>query len=496
VDEPRAAIDAVSARATKALVAAAAALLAVSAIRVVVSWSHGSYLSYAEGTWCALALDVARGEWYRPASGPDGYGGTRYWPLVFGLHGLLLRVWPDPIASGLLLSAASFVAALVALFFLVRRLGGSRGHAALALLIFAGSHTAQYGLLAIRGDLLPLALLLGGAALSRSRPTGAAVLCALAVLGKPTSAYVIAVVGTWYLLDGRRRAFASFVGTAAASVLAGLVALHWASDGRALPLLFSAATAGAAADGLWQAPLAALRSLRLVPETVLSAAAAGVALFDQVALRARALGPAGVAGDNRLRAGILLSAAAAAIVAIFATPGVWLNHFVDLQAAAALVIALALPQSARGRRAVWAGVATLLVVSGIAMTGARAFNTDRTDRMRSYRAVLHWLIDHPGDILSEQPMIPVLAGRHVYMIDGFITRRSVVADPSLAEQIVHDLDRRRFAAVVLDRDLTAAVEDELIRTSDFGPAAIRALLQHYELDEVIGGRSLLRPRRP
>ena len=91
-------------------------LAAIVAARAWVAWSHGTYLSYAEGTWSALAQDAARGEWYRPISAPTGYGGTRYWPLVFGVHAQLLRVWPDVLATGFLMSVIGFAAALAACF--------------------------------------------------------------------------------------------------------------------------------------------------------------------------------------------------------------------------------------------------------------------------------------------------------------------------------------------------------------------------------------------
>src|SRR5213592_5141199 len=63
----------------------------------------------ASGVWTALAQDLARGIFYRPTADAYGFGGTRYMPLFFVLHGTLIRLSLDPIFAGLLLTVASIV---------------------------------------------------------------------------------------------------------------------------------------------------------------------------------------------------------------------------------------------------------------------------------------------------------------------------------------------------------------------------------------------------
>src|SRR5439155_54410 len=61
------------------------------------------------GVWTALAQDFANGILYRPTADAYGFGGTRYMPLFFVLHGTLIRLSVDPIVAGLLLTIASIV---------------------------------------------------------------------------------------------------------------------------------------------------------------------------------------------------------------------------------------------------------------------------------------------------------------------------------------------------------------------------------------------------
>src|SRR5690349_3712070 len=63
--------------------AAALALLAVEPQRII----QGGYLNHVSGVWATLADDVAHGVVYRPLVSDLGYGGTRYFPLYFTLHG-------------------------------------------------------------------------------------------------------------------------------------------------------------------------------------------------------------------------------------------------------------------------------------------------------------------------------------------------------------------------------------------------------------------------
>ena len=63
-------------------------------------WPGSIFDGLTSSVWTGLAWDFAHGEFYRPLLGPWGYGGTRYMPLFFVAHGLLIRAHIDPVYAG------------------------------------------------------------------------------------------------------------------------------------------------------------------------------------------------------------------------------------------------------------------------------------------------------------------------------------------------------------------------------------------------------------
>src|SRR5258708_2023597 len=102
-----------------------------AAVRLMLWYWPGSlFLRSKSDIWTALAWNAAHGEFYRPLLGPHGYGGTRYMPLLFLMHGGLIRLGFDPIRSGMVLMQLSVAAAAGVLFAALRRAGARTALAA------------------------------------------------------------------------------------------------------------------------------------------------------------------------------------------------------------------------------------------------------------------------------------------------------------------------------------------------------------------------------
>src|SRR5438445_11881989 len=96
----------------------------VSSVALILWYWPGSLpQDNASGVWTALAQDFARGIFYRPTADAYGFGGTRYMPLFFVLHGTLIRFSLDPVVAGLVLTVASIVLFDLALLCCSRALG-------------------------------------------------------------------------------------------------------------------------------------------------------------------------------------------------------------------------------------------------------------------------------------------------------------------------------------------------------------------------------------
>src|SRR5437762_13098724 len=78
----------------------------------------------SSGVWAALAQDFAKGVFYRPTYSAFGFGGTRYMPLFFVVHGVLIRLAFDPVTAGGVLTVLGSAVFGAALFFALPGLGG------------------------------------------------------------------------------------------------------------------------------------------------------------------------------------------------------------------------------------------------------------------------------------------------------------------------------------------------------------------------------------
>src|SRR3989454_12660978 len=76
----------------------------------------------ASGVWTALSQDFAKGVFYRPTVSEFGFGGTRYMPLFFVLHGALIRLALDPVTAGIVLTVLTMLLCDVGLWLVLREL--------------------------------------------------------------------------------------------------------------------------------------------------------------------------------------------------------------------------------------------------------------------------------------------------------------------------------------------------------------------------------------
>ena len=74
-----------------------------------------------------MAADLKGGVFYRPLFDSVGYGGTRYFPLYFCLHALLLKLGMPVLLSAYLLSTAAIIGLMLGTFRLLRESGWNHG---------------------------------------------------------------------------------------------------------------------------------------------------------------------------------------------------------------------------------------------------------------------------------------------------------------------------------------------------------------------------------
>jgi hypothetical protein len=461
-------------------------LLAVLVVGVIQSIQHvatayrdGAYLDHVAGAWTTLAFDLAHGIFYRPILGPIGYGGTRFMPLYFSAHALLISLGLSPVAAGYVLSALSALLLLAAVFFVVRALGGTARNAVVTGAIIAVIPEFQRALVTVRGDILAGALSVCGLFLASSRPTkgprfwAMIVLFALAFACKLTSGFALVAVVAWYLISGERKHGLQLLGMGLLSFAAVVGIAEAASDGRMLSIFAACAGANMTVSRFAGGPIELLRTASLYDFGTLALVTAAFAISCAL--------------PRRLTSVYFLTALLATMV-IFASPGTDYNHLLDLEVAAVLAIVSALHEfSPEAQRAAgWFFAAVVLMMSATLYSLQR--QTLNVDREFAARVIS----ETKGIAVAENSLWPVSAGVAPVVADPFMLRVVSERDPRISAPLAALLRARQVPVVLLMFNL-----EEYrwwYERTHFGPAVYNALHENYALTESRPGVFVYRPK--
>src|SRR5881397_328013 len=395
----------------------------------------------SSGVWTALAQDFAKGRVYRPTVSAFGFGGTRYMPLFFVLHGALIRLAFDPVTAGIVLTVLTMLLCDVGLWLVLCELGVDWTVALPLALLPHAAVSFQLLSLQVKGDFLAAALTLWGMwcglRYARHRATPWLVACALALLGafltKFTALAGAALVCGWLWSRRDRRAALALGGMLALLAGASLAGIYWASDERVLPAFRAAAAGGMHPAYALGAPLWLL--LVAVQDPVFLIVVAAAAVYAIGAMRARVWS---------LPVAYFLLTAAMTVV-IFTSPGADTNHFLDLLAASVLVLGARLALAVPLVLAVLSAVTWLPGMISIRSLIEKGGKPER----RAVAALAARLGPEAHDLLSENPILPVLLGERPRVLDPFTLRLVARQQPAAGADFNARLAHREFGAVVL-----------------------------------------------
>jgi hypothetical protein len=473
----------------------------IGASLVIHAWhavSTGLYVDFVTGVWLALANDLVHGVFYRDLVGPDGYGGTRYFPLFFVAISALMRLGLSPLASGFIVSAVAATLLVAGLRRLLLRVGLPPAVATAGAIFVFAPRFAQQGLLAIRSDILAAALVVWGLDFSlatsvQKRPSMrtlavAAACFTLAFATKVTSLYAPAAVVLALLWMARPGAAIQLGSIAAAGVTATVAIVAVASSGRAIESWRAVGFAGAGmADWLRGVPYTFVTQVvgpSRVFTTVLLAASAGWLIM------VRARGPKMLV--------VLFPVTIIATTVVLASPGTsYTNQLFDAFAVSLVVIGWFVAQYP-GIRSL--AVATLLLLSVVA--ARQSLRPVMTEDLRRHAveishertALVRELAAVPGPVLSEAPEVLALGGSRPYLLDPFMLRVLSIHRPELLRQLDRDLEARRFSRVILLLDPDGRHGRGWYANVDFGQPVMSRILANYEFAEVKAGLRVYRPK--
>jgi hypothetical protein len=456
------------------------------------------YVDFVTGVWLTLANDLVHGVFYRDLVGPDGYGGTRYFPLHFTLIAALMRLGLSPLAAGFLVSGVAAALLVAGIRRLLLRFGLPPEVAAAGAVFVFAPRFAQQGLLALRSDILAAALVVWGldfslASSDQERPgtrtfAAAAACFTLAFATKVTSLYAPAGMVVALFWMARPGAAIRLGGMVSAGVTATVALAAAASSGRAVESWRAVAFAGAGMAE-W---------LRSVPETFVTQVVGPSRVFTSVLLAASAAWLLMVRARGPKMLVALFPVTIIATTVVLASPGTsYTNQLFDAFAVSLVVIAWWLAQYP-GIRPLAMGV--LLALSLVA--ARQSLRPVMTEELRlrgvelsgERAALVRDLAAAPGPVLSEAPELLALAGARPYLLDPFMLRVLSIHRPELLGQLHRDLDTRRFSRVILMFDPDGRRGRGWYANVDFGEPVMSRILANYEFAEVRAGFRVYRPR--
>ena len=433
-----------------ALVAAAALALAYVA-RLPAAWESGNALNHVSGVWLTLADDLARGTLYRPLHARRRrYGGTRYFPLAFALEAGLVRDGRPAPRRGVRgsrsrrgSSSSLGVAALL------RALGAARGDAAASAAARASpgspgsTPSPRRAATSSRSALSALALARRARARAGRRPRRRRARSCLAFAAKPTALTAAAAAAVLSSPSaGERAPRAPSPPSSPAARLAVVAATDALSSGRFLALARPRPRRRARAS----TPSCPRRSaspselaLGDPAGLVLAGAAAAVARRARSAALARAVRDGDA--DPRLLPALWVVASWAGALVVLRDAG----HRREPPRRARGRLGRAPRRRRPPRRA--DGASPRAVAPAAAAAGRRRSRsrsgapTVASSRLAELRAVVRAL-PPGGPVLSEDPLVPLLAGESPVLLDPFAMRLAAGARPRARARP----SRRRFGA--------------------------------------------------
>jgi hypothetical protein len=460
-----------------------------------VSVASGAYLNLGSGVWLALARDTHDGIFYRPLWNGAEYGGTRYFPMLFVLTAGLMRAGIPAIPAGVTVSMIGLAAMAAAVAVFLKRLGTPSPLVAAGTALSVAPYFVHQTAFAIRCEPIAAAFAFFGLAMLaplevRGRSTRHLVFAAgffvAAFMTKITCVYAPIAATLALLLAGRRAAAVKLAGATAVGALVLLGAGNMMSSGRALESFRACALAGAAPLSLFSLT-AVTRAVHLIGTSHL--------LTATFLLTIAALTVSGRAWSKLPQLSFVAAAAITAV--IFTSPGTILtSQIVDAYVAAIVVLTTAVAAQRDRRRVIGCAVLIGLGIWTAGQNISRIAGMIHSDVVRTGSDDRRELADEVdrcgGTILSESPLIPILAGQRPVLLDPFAFHVVASNRPAVERDLVERIRRREFACVVLEQDPGTAKGRAWYSNVNLTYNVVDAVTQHYQLERTIAGERFYR----
>ncbi|MDA1110804.1 MAG: hypothetical protein O3A78_13490 [Nitrospinae bacterium] len=473
-------------------------------------WRGGIPSGNTSGVWAALANDFAEGVFYRPVFDDTGYGGTRYMPLFFVLYGILISYFNDPVLSGLLLSLSTIVFLDWGSYVLLRQLGIKKNFALAFTFLVHASIAFQLLTLEFRGDFLAAGLNVWGIVFalkhlrtnSRGHLTLSAVFFTGAIFTKFTTIGGLVTIAFLFLIQKKKSSAITLTGLTAVTTLGLLFGVNEWSHGKALASFQACALGG---FNLTYALKTPLWFLTVIVQDPFFLALLGLAIY---------LVTMTLTAQCKSFITLYFCFTLVSTFLIFSSPGTDSNHLIDLLIACILVTASQFQTNQKFSSAY--NLYFLFTVIGILfmwIPGTLSIKDHIESVGRPTRTTIQTLAEKLGpenkNILSENPLVPLLMGQRPFVLDAFSLRLLAQKSPVVHEDFIRRLKDQFFEAIIL-LDWSGApldqLEDAMEKHSSLGvdrfygevhfpPGFLDLMKKHYALSFVERPFVIYKPKK-
>ena len=461
-------------------------LIVLTLLRVARSWTNDSHLEHVAGAWIALAVDLKEGVFYRPPYGAHGYGGTRFFPLYFVLHGAATKVVGTWRAPGYILSSASILLLLLGCYRLLRRLGTNPWLSFAGVVAVLAASSVQDSLLTIREDGMAAMFNVWGilvccsGELSNRRLFFAALLFGLAFATKESSVFGVATSVLWLVFAGKQRTAVRLAVTTGVGFLLVLGGIYVGSGGQAFQVFRETLASGGGLRTLFSSPEALLGTIPgYWAETILLALALATLISRPLA-------------ELRSLPALLFGCTLLVTLVIISSPGAAGNHLLDLHVAAVVLFISAIAE--------WSPDFCTGVCSVAALVAFVSFlpvyrEVDSVPLKDNYQDIVEAIGFTDRPILADNPLVPIIAGQQPYVMDAFMFRVLAENNSDFAQPLWRMIDDKDFAAIVLQDNPDSDDGKEVYTHYHFGGEFLNHLHKNYQPAGTPGDHYLFLPKR-
>lgn len=464
---------------------------------VIFYWPGALPDRVTSGAWVSLAYDFSKGIFYRPLLSETGYGGTRYMPLFFVLHGYLIRLFHDPVTTGVGLSLTAALLVGIGIYLVLRQLG-LHWHVALP---FAGAMNCtlsfQFETLNIRGDFLASALniwaiwlaLKSGQSKSKKHLALSGIFFILTFLTKFTSLFGLLAVVLLFHGSRQKRAVYRLLFVVGVGIGLSLSAIYLSSEGRAWESFASCATGGMGVADVFGF---LFHFLKYAVRDPFFLGMLGYGLFVFVTNCRKHWWEFPY---------LFFATTLAFTLLINMSPGTGSNHLIDLQVA--LIVLSAVHFAKNERFAMGLSVGFLFIITYIVLSlhpSVYSIQKFFKENPKPTRANVQHLYDHYGEkaapVLSDWPYFSILNGDRAVVGDHWNLRILMDKNPAIREDFMDKIKSQHFGSVVwsnwpgiFKKDIDSRDDPHLLeRLEEFHRAQegefYKRIIQYYEITSV------------